>query len=79
MKKIIFLFVCGLVIGCTAQLPIVEYQNVYIPVKCNITIPNEPNYTNYTNNSSVVYNVILLKQDDTIIREILNTCEGLKD
>lgn len=76
--KILLVFAVLTTFACTPQLPIVEYRNVSIPVKCNISIPPLPTYSNNSTVQSIVDNVILLKQDDVIIREILNTCEGVR-
>lgn len=75
------IMICLLCLGCTAKtitdtVYVTEYKDVYIPVKCEIDIPQKPVYIEGEAFPSLI-NRILKSYDE--LENLLEYCRGGKD
>lgn len=73
--KIILCFLLFFIVACSLT-PIVEYRQVSVPVKCNLTIPSQPVYFN--NSTAIVQNIEALINYKNALLITLKACEGVE-
>jgi hypothetical protein len=71
--KLLLLILCCVALQCTRTVTKIEYRDVYIPVRCNINIPDRPAY-----NPNTVMGVINVLEYCEKLEVLLKTCTGGK-